>query len=124
MSIGSHWPFEQGGRFLPEHTIAASIPDRLLHHAIIVVTDGESYRMKDAQHRKDRREHQYGVGTFTWALGGISTWPLTYGSGSHAVVSTSRRVDESVETGVFVSFAPRCDGLSGHAESFGDVADR
>lgn len=54
LAIGSHWPFEQWGRFLPEHTTAASILDRLLHHATIVVTDGESYRMKDAQHRKDR----------------------------------------------------------------------
>jgi DNA replication protein DnaC len=54
LAIASHWPFEQRGRFLPEHTTAASILDRLLHHATIVVTDGESYRMKDAQHRKDR----------------------------------------------------------------------
>jgi hypothetical protein len=54
LAIGSHWPFEQWGRFLPEHTTAASILDRLLHHATIVVTEGESYRMKDAHHRKDR----------------------------------------------------------------------
>ena len=53
LAIGSHWPFEQWGRFLPEHTTAASILDRLLHHATIVVSGGESYRMKDAQHRKD-----------------------------------------------------------------------
>ncbi|MDF6103640.1 ATP-binding protein, partial [Gordonia hongkongensis] len=31
--------------FLPEHTTAASILDRLLHHATIVITDGDSYRM-------------------------------------------------------------------------------
>ncbi|KSZ55961.1 hypothetical protein Z045_25980 [Rhodococcus pyridinivorans KG-16] len=54
LAIASHWPFEQSGRFLPEHTTAASILDRLLHHATIVVTDGESYRRKDAQHRRDR----------------------------------------------------------------------
>lgn len=56
LAIASHWPFEQWGRFLLKHTTAASILDRLLHHATIVVTDGdgESDRMKDAQHRKDR----------------------------------------------------------------------
>jgi hypothetical protein len=43
--VASHWPFEQWGRFLPEHTTAASILDRLLHHASVVITDGESFRM-------------------------------------------------------------------------------
>jgi hypothetical protein len=41
------------GRFLPEHTTAASILDRLLHHATIVVTSGESYRMRHADHKKE-----------------------------------------------------------------------
>ena len=55
LAVASHWPFEQWGRFLPEHTTAVSILDRLLHHATIVVTDGESYRMRDArQQRKDQ----------------------------------------------------------------------
>ncbi len=53
LAIGSHWPFEQWGRFLPEQTTAVSILDRLLHHATVVITDGQSYRMKDAQHRKE-----------------------------------------------------------------------
>jgi DNA replication protein DnaC len=52
LAIGSHWPFEQWGRFLPEQTTAVSILDRLLHHGTVVITDGDSYRMKDAQHRK------------------------------------------------------------------------
>lgn len=37
------------GRFLPEHTTAAGLLDRLLHHATTVVTSGESYRMRDAR---------------------------------------------------------------------------
>jgi DNA replication protein DnaC len=49
LAIGSHWAFDQWGRFLPEHTTAVSILDRLLHHATIVVTNGESYRMRDAR---------------------------------------------------------------------------
>ncbi|WP_230493353.1 ATP-binding protein [Mycobacterium intracellulare] len=54
LAIGSHWPFEQWGHFLPEQTTAVSILDRLLHHATVVITDGDSYRMKDAKHRKEQ----------------------------------------------------------------------
>jgi DNA replication protein DnaC len=49
LAIGSHWPLDQWGRFLPEHTTAVSLLDRLLHHAHVVVTDGESYRMRQAR---------------------------------------------------------------------------
>jgi len=38
--IASHWPFDQWGRFLPEHTTAVSLLDRLLHHANVVVISG------------------------------------------------------------------------------------
>jgi DNA replication protein DnaC len=51
LGVASHWPFDQWGRFLPEHTTAVSLLDRLLHHASIVVTDGESYRMREARTR-------------------------------------------------------------------------
>lgn len=51
LGVASHWPFEQWGRFLPEHTTAASMLDRLLHHAVVVVTEGESFRMKEARTR-------------------------------------------------------------------------
>jgi DNA replication protein DnaC len=40
LGIASHWPFEAWGRFLPEHTTAVSLLDRLLHHANVVVTGG------------------------------------------------------------------------------------
>ncbi len=49
LGVASHWPFESWGRFLPEHTTAVSLLDRLLHHANVVVTDGESYRMRQAR---------------------------------------------------------------------------
>jgi DNA replication protein DnaC len=52
MGIASHWPFEEWGRFLPEHTTAVSLLDRLLHHSIIVVTEGESFRMKESKARR------------------------------------------------------------------------
>jgi DNA replication protein DnaC len=52
LAIGTHWGFEDWGRFLPEHTTAVSILDRLLHHATVVVTSGQSYRMRDAKQRR------------------------------------------------------------------------
>ncbi len=51
LGIASHWPFESWGRFLPEHTTAVSLLDRLLHHAIVVVTEGDSFRMRQARDR-------------------------------------------------------------------------
>jgi DNA replication protein DnaC len=51
LAIGSHWPFDQWGRFLPEHTTAVSLLDRLLHHNNVVVTEGQSYRMREARTR-------------------------------------------------------------------------
>ncbi len=51
LGVASHWPFDQWGRFLPEHTTAVSLLDRLLHHANVVVTDGDSYRMRQARAR-------------------------------------------------------------------------
>jgi len=44
-------PAEDWGRFLPEQTTAVSLLDRLLHHASVVVTDGESYRMREAREK-------------------------------------------------------------------------
>ncbi|MGH3184019.1 MAG: IS21-like element helper ATPase IstB [Streptosporangiaceae bacterium] len=51
LGIASHWPFDQWGRFLPEHTTAVSLLDRLLHHSIVVVTEGESFRMREARQK-------------------------------------------------------------------------
>jgi DNA replication protein DnaC len=51
LGVGSHRPFDQWGTFLPEHTNAVSLLDRLLHHAVVVVTEDESARMKAAESR-------------------------------------------------------------------------
>ena len=56
LGIASHWPFEAWGRFIPEQTTAVSLLDRLLHHAVVVVTDGESFRMKEAMGRGGVRQ--------------------------------------------------------------------
>ena len=51
LGIGSHWPFEDWGKFLPEHSTAVSLLDRLLHHSVLVATSGESFRLKEARQR-------------------------------------------------------------------------
>jgi DNA replication protein DnaC len=56
LGLASHWPFEEWGRFLPVQTTAVSLLDRLLHHAVVVVTSGDSWRMKEARARGPRRD--------------------------------------------------------------------
>ena len=68
LGIASHWPFEAWGRFLPEHTTAVSLLDRLLHHANVVVTDGESYRMREARTRQGGRHQRPLINREGWGL--------------------------------------------------------
>jgi DNA replication protein DnaC len=51
LGLASHWPFEDWGTFLPIPSTAAALLDRLLHHAIVVITSGESWRLKEARSR-------------------------------------------------------------------------
>ncbi len=55
LAIASHWPFEDWGRFFPETVTTTSLLDRILHHATVVVTSGESFRMKEARSRSAPR---------------------------------------------------------------------
>src|SRR5437773_235769 len=55
LGLASHWPFEDWGTFLPIPSTAAALLDRLLHHAIVVVTSGESWRLKEARSRAPLR---------------------------------------------------------------------
>jgi DNA replication protein DnaC len=54
LGLASHWPFNEWGHFLPDQTTAVSLIDRLLHHAVVVVTAGESFRMREARSRGGR----------------------------------------------------------------------
>jgi len=56
LGVASHWPFDQWGRFLPEPTTAVSLLDRLLHHSVVVLTDGESFRMREAKQKGGPRK--------------------------------------------------------------------
>ena len=51
LGIASHSPFNEWGHFLPDETTAVSLIDRLLHHAVVLVTAGESFRMREARTR-------------------------------------------------------------------------
>jgi len=53
LAIASHSPFEQWGRFLPDQPTAVSLLDRLCHHAHIITTSGDSYRLR---HRTTGRQ--------------------------------------------------------------------
>jgi DNA replication protein DnaC len=77
LGIASHWPFEAWGRFLPEHTTAVSLLDRLLHHANVVVTEGDSYRMREPKRREpprpNRADQPEGWGLLVGHQWGLST---------------------------------------------------
>ncbi len=47
--VTSNWPFEQWTNFLPDVTAASAILDRVLHHCEVVVLEGNSYRLREAQ---------------------------------------------------------------------------
>jgi DNA replication protein DnaC len=68
LGIASHWPFENWGRFLTEHSTALALLDRLLHHAVMVVTSGDSFRMGEVRMRggahHQRPKRPFWVGTF------------------------------------------------------------
>jgi DNA replication protein DnaC len=70
LGVASHWPFEQWGYFLPVQTTAASLLDRLLHHATVVVTSGESFRLREARARSDGRLPSIKHPTSSAAIGG------------------------------------------------------
>jgi DNA replication protein DnaC len=40
LGIGSHWPFEEWGKFLPEHTTAVSLLDRLRQLSLRCISEG------------------------------------------------------------------------------------
>lgn len=46
LAVASHSPFEQWGRFLPDQATGTSLLDRLCHHAHIITTSGDSYRLR------------------------------------------------------------------------------
>lgn len=50
LRIAGHWPFGWG-HFLTDETTAVPMIDRALYHAVIVVVEAESLRMREARTR-------------------------------------------------------------------------
>lgn len=53
--ISTNRPFGEWSEVFPNAACVVSIVDRLVHHAEIIVIDGESYRMREARERAARR---------------------------------------------------------------------
>jgi DNA replication protein DnaC len=51
LGLASHFPFEQWSEFLPQQATAVALLDRLLHHNVLVITGGDSFRMQEARAR-------------------------------------------------------------------------
>lgn len=54
--ITTNRPFSEWSEVFPNATCVVSIVDRLVHHAEIIVLEGESYRMREARERAARRK--------------------------------------------------------------------
>ncbi len=54
--ITTNKPFSEWGEVFPSASCVVSLVDRLIHHSEIIVLEGESYRMKEAQERADKKK--------------------------------------------------------------------
>ncbi len=53
--VTTNRPFSEWGEVFPSASCVVSLIDRLIHHAEIIPFDGESYRMKEAKERTEKR---------------------------------------------------------------------
>ena len=53
--ITTNLPFARWSEAFLDATAAAAVIDRVVHHASILKTEGEGFRLKDANARKKRR---------------------------------------------------------------------
>lgn len=54
--VTTNKPFSEWGEVFPNASCVVSLVDRLIHHSEIIVIEGESYRMKEAQERADKKK--------------------------------------------------------------------
>jgi DNA replication protein DnaC len=54
--VTTNKPFSEWGEVFPSASCVVSLVDRLIHHSEIIVLEGDSYRMKEAQERADRKK--------------------------------------------------------------------
>ena len=55
--VTTNRPFSEWGEVFPNAACVVSLIDRLIHHAEIIAIDAESYRLKEARERSERRKH-------------------------------------------------------------------
>lgn len=53
--VTTNRPFSEWGEVFPSASCVVSLIDRLIHHAEIIAFDGDSYRMKEAKERAQKR---------------------------------------------------------------------
>ena len=98
LGVASHWPFEDWGH-LAERSTAVSLLDRLLHHNVLVVTQGESFRMKEARGGEETRlaetENSPQGWDFSWPKAGTENWPRTFDPAQNVVtrIAQSRHLE-------------------------------
>ena len=56
--ITTNRPFGEWNEVFPNAACVVSLVDRLVHHAEIIPIEGESYRLKEARERTERRKRQ------------------------------------------------------------------
>ena len=56
--ITTNRPFAEWNEVFPNAACVASLIDRLVHHAEILAIDGESYRLKEANERAQKKPPQ------------------------------------------------------------------
>ena len=56
--ITTNRPFAEWNEVFPNAACVVSLVDRLVHHAEIIPIEGESYRLKEARERTERRKRQ------------------------------------------------------------------
>jgi DNA replication protein DnaC len=56
--VTSNRPFAEWSEVFPNAACVVSLVDRLVHHAEVISIEGESYRLKEARERADRRARQ------------------------------------------------------------------
>lgn len=54
--VTTNKPFSEWGEVFPNASCVVSLVDRLIHHSEIIVIEGDSYRMKEAQERADKKK--------------------------------------------------------------------
>lgn len=54
--VTTNKPFSEWGEVFPNASCVVSLVDRLIHHSEIIVIEGESYRMKEAKERAEKKK--------------------------------------------------------------------